>query len=64
MPAVKVSITVRDPGDHHEVWTGELPFIPREGEYIVLPGESAAQTVAQVVYDMNDATVYLYVDPL
>ena len=39
------------------VWIGELPFVPREGEYIVFNEDVGSETVRQVSYIMSGPSI-------
>jgi hypothetical protein len=60
----RAQIDIREPGNHHTAWEGQLSFVPREGEIIVLPGESEGRTVYSVSYDVAADLVILLVNPL
>jgi hypothetical protein len=45
-----VTFMLRTPGNHRAVEEVDLPFVPREGEYVTLPGESAGRRVHDVGY--------------
>jgi hypothetical protein len=61
---ITLRVDLREPGNHHTVWEGRVSFVPREGEWIVLPGNDEAQTVHSVSYDLASDTAILLVNPL
>ncbi len=37
-----------------EVWSGEVPTVPRNGEWVCIKEGYAAHVVLEVIYDMSD----------
>ena len=37
---MKVEIVLRQPGNHHVIWNGELPDVPRVGELVAICGDN------------------------
>jgi hypothetical protein len=59
---MKASIWARRPGNHKRIWEGELPFMPREGDWICVSEEiGAAEVVHSSTYnvDFKSVTVLL-----
>lgn len=45
---MKVDFYLRTPGNHHCVCEVNMDAVPREGEWVTLPGEGAVRAVHQV----------------
>lgn len=47
---MKIRIDLREPGNIHTIWEGEMSAVPREGEHITLDIDDAGYTVHSVGY--------------
>lgn len=54
-----VVFALREPGNHHEVHRQEMAMLPREGEFVVLPGEDIARAVHEITYWLEEGEAHV-----